>query len=330
VDKWVIGTYPLLNNKPALIRAFHRTTKHDGDGDDFVEAEEFHALLLNLFWFGHLHCIFEDIDTQHDDRLDLREFQDGLDKLGVRMSRPEAEREFRSMDADGGGAVLFAEFCAYVRHRVSPDHNPAFDADLVSSDRCQDTVRRKHGDKATHSHFLSKKTMGDFDAAERRIKAIISDSSRLKKLWERVDYNCNGSASIGEVERTVTHLFPLLNHRPALLRAFYAACRSRGNSDDNVHKVDFKRFLGGLLYFNKAFWLLDQVDENKDRRLDLQEFKWSLTLCGAKTSEAKATAEFQKLVGSAGGAGLLTFDEFCAYLAGRCCPECMDEWKDDS
>ena len=37
VDKWVIGTYPLLNNKPALIRAFHRTTKHDGDGDDFVE-----------------------------------------------------------------------------------------------------------------------------------------------------------------------------------------------------------------------------------------------------------------------------------------------------
>ena len=34
LDKWVVQSFPLLNNKAALRRAFIRTTTRDGDGDD--------------------------------------------------------------------------------------------------------------------------------------------------------------------------------------------------------------------------------------------------------------------------------------------------------
>jgi hypothetical protein len=38
VDKFVLEQYPLLNNKPALMRAFKRTISKagGGDGDDWV------------------------------------------------------------------------------------------------------------------------------------------------------------------------------------------------------------------------------------------------------------------------------------------------------
>ncbi len=33
--------------------------------------------------------------------------------LGIRLPRAQAERAFREMDADGGGFILFDEFCAW-------------------------------------------------------------------------------------------------------------------------------------------------------------------------------------------------------------------------
>lgn len=59
------------------------------------------------------------------------EFQAGMGELGIQLPPDQVEKEFRAMDLDHGGMVLFTEFCAYVRKRVQPDHNPAFDADIV-------------------------------------------------------------------------------------------------------------------------------------------------------------------------------------------------------
>ena len=46
-------------------------------------------------------------------RLSLQEFTSGCVVLGMRLSREKAEQLFREMDADGGGYVLFDEFCAW-------------------------------------------------------------------------------------------------------------------------------------------------------------------------------------------------------------------------
>lgn len=321
------GVWPAwLHNKQAMQRAYEKTTKmDDNDGDDFVEKEEFHSLLLNLFWFGHLHQLFEDIDTDHDDKMSLQEFMQGMSKLGLQLSEQEAQAEFRTIDMDHGGNILFAEFCAYVRKRIHPDHNPAFDAEVVSRDKSSDTLRKKHGDKATHGQFVQKKNMADFDQLEAKIKGMMNDNDQLRKLWTRLDFNGNRIVSLAEVDKMVNEQYPLLNHKPALMRAFQATLRD-GDGDEWVEKHEFKMLLGNLFYFNKLFWLFDQVDEDKDRRMTYKEFKWCLAVCGLNMSDTKCQSEFKKV--DVNGGGIILFDEFCRYFTDKHCPDSMKEFVD--
>eukprot|EP00811_Abedinium_folium_P011815 NODE_20942_length_775_cov_10.652778.p2 GENE.NODE_20942_length_775_cov_10.652778~~NODE_20942_length_775_cov_10.652778.p2 ORF type:complete len:178 (-),score=40.11 NODE_20942_length_775_cov_10.652778:135-668(-) len=126
VDKFVegkvgCGKWPVwLNNKPALMRAFKKTIKEDGDGDEWVEKNEFQALLLNIFWFNKLWAVFISIDSGGDRRVDADEFLTGLNRLGLDLSPSEAMVEFAKADVDGGGQILFPEFCTYIRKRMHP------------------------------------------------------------------------------------------------------------------------------------------------------------------------------------------------------------------
>merc|ERR1719277_1502636 len=124
LDKLVVemvasNTWPAwLNNKPALMRAFHAADLLEGDGDGWVEACEFHALLLDVFWFNKLWKIFDVIDTGHDHRIDANELARGLGELGLSVSTAEAA----------------VEFCAYARQRLNPDSDPHADADIASGE----------------------------------------------------------------------------------------------------------------------------------------------------------------------------------------------------
>merc|ERR1711957_478921 len=106
------GAWPAwLNNKPALMRAYKKTINLDSDrGDDWVKKEDFHALLLNIFWFNKLFKLFDVMDGGDDRRIDAREFQQGMGQLGLNMSPQEAAEEFKKIDTNGGGQVLFVEF----------------------------------------------------------------------------------------------------------------------------------------------------------------------------------------------------------------------------
>lgn len=325
-DMTKAGVWPKwLDSRDAIMRAFQQSVKLEGNDDDWVEKEEFHSLLLNLFWFGYLHKVFDDVDTNDDNRIDLKEFQEGLSLCGLKLTAKEAEAEFRTIDGDHGGMVLFAEFCAWVRKRVSPESNSAFDADVLSGEKAGDTVRKKHGDKATHSHYVSKKALQDFDDSEKKIKDTCKDQESLRKMWKRLDFNGNNVVSLAEIDKFVIEQYPLLNHKPALMRA-YKATIANGPHDGWVHKPEFKALLINLFYFNKLFWLFDIVDEDKDRRLGPAEFKWCMTICGLKWTEAKYEAEFHKLDVNRGG--VILFDEFCSYFANKQCPEAMSEFVD--
>lgn len=50
-------------------------------------------------------------------RLTVEEFTHAAALVGHSMARTEAEREFRTMDENGGGVVLFDEFCVWCAHR---------------------------------------------------------------------------------------------------------------------------------------------------------------------------------------------------------------------
>ena len=49
----------------------------------------------------------------------MQEFTSGCVVLGMRLSRGKAEQMFREMDVDGGGYVMFDEFCAWCVRQAS-------------------------------------------------------------------------------------------------------------------------------------------------------------------------------------------------------------------
>ena len=126
IDKLMVYSYPKLNNKKALMRAYKQTCLMDGgDGDAWVEPEELPMLLVNLFYFNKLYAAFIDIDRDFDRRLDKKEFYLGAKKLGLKLKRREAEKEFAKMDANGGGVVLFDEFCVWYTGKINPEREIA-------------------------------------------------------------------------------------------------------------------------------------------------------------------------------------------------------------
>jgi len=328
IDKMVVemvagGTWPdWLNNKPALMRAYKKTILKDGDGDDWVEKKEFHALLLNIFWFNKLFQVFSNMDTGGDRRIDIREFQGGMSQLGLHLTDAEAHQEFNKIDTNHGGQVLFVEFCAYIRNRVNPDASPSFDADIISGENCLASIRRHSGNQATNELTFSKKCMKDFDDLEQKIQKLIKDRKKLRSLWDRLDFNGNNIVSLAEIDKLVVEAYPLLNHKPALMRAYKKTIKD-GNKDDWVQKKEFKALLGNLFYFNKIYWIFDQVDGD-DRRLTFDEFKKCLTLCGSNMSTAQARQEFSRV--DKNGGGIILFDEFCAYFASKSCPDVLTDW----
>jgi Ca2+-binding EF-hand superfamily protein len=330
IDKMVVelvagGTWPAwLNNKPALMRAYKKTILKDGDGDDWVEKKEFHALLLNVFWFNKLWQVFNAMDGD-DRRMDANEFCAGMSKLGLNLSQQEAMAEFNKIDSNHGGQVLFVEFCAYIRHRVTPDSKPNFDADIISGEKCGAHLRHTLGHKSTHTHHVQKKSLAKFDQLEQTFKGVCKDNAKLRDIWHRLDFNGNKIVSLAEIDKLAVEKYPLLNHKPALMRAYKATIKA-GNGDDWVQKKEFKSLLGNLIYFNKIFWMFDHVDGDKDRRLNEKEFKWCLSCLGEKMSDSEASMEFRKV--DRNGGGIILFDEFCKYVTSKKCPEALTEFVD--
>lgn len=325
VGKWE----KFMNNEEALERAFNKTAKEDGDGDDKIEKDEFEDLLLNIYWFTKLHADFVEIGGSNDQSMDKSEFVRGMQaKYGVHMSPDEVDAEWRELDKDNSGAVDFAEFCDYVRNRLSPKKGgkATFDKDKNEATRAAENVRNK-GSKATTGVVVRKKNFKDFDELEEKIRAICKepDNKGVKKLWKRLDFNGNGVVSLAEIDKFVVECYPLLNHKPALIRA-QKATLAQGNGDDWVQAKEFKKLLINLFYYNKLFWLFDQCDSDKDRRMDLKEFQHCLAMCNVKLKEEKAKKEFDKMDTNHGG--IVLFDEFCQYFVSKNCPQEMTDFME--
>jgi Ca2+-binding EF-hand superfamily protein len=127
IDKAVVEVWPQFNHKRALMRAYKAA---DRNRDGFVERREFRLLLNYIMFFNRLWDEFDAIDTDHDHRLNLQEFQAGCGKVGLELSAVEAEEAFASMDDNGGGYVLFDEFCSWVRYQ-SPCLSRVLPSDLL-------------------------------------------------------------------------------------------------------------------------------------------------------------------------------------------------------
>ncbi|CAG8657809.1 4393_t:CDS:2, partial [Racocetra persica] len=112
----VIRTYPeYKNNKPAIMRAYKAA---DTSNDGFVQLEEFGRLLDLLHYYNELYKLFQKLDVDHDRRITFEEFKKGHKLMGLKgRSDLDLEEEFKKMDGNDGGVVLFDEFCIYAAKR---------------------------------------------------------------------------------------------------------------------------------------------------------------------------------------------------------------------
>lgn len=78
----------------------------------------------------------------------------------------------------------------------------------------------------------------------------ILSQGELSKLWSSLDVNGNGIVSLAEFDRWVVNAYPLLNHKPALMRAFMRTTKTEGGGEDFVHRKDFATVCLIVLFAN--------------------------------------------------------------------------------
>jgi Ca2+-binding EF-hand superfamily protein len=112
----VINLPFIYKRKSVLMRAFQAAKascpKKSKYSDDYIEINEFRYFLVYLRQYLEYFEMFDRIDTNDDKKISFKEFklaQPLMEKWGVKVSDPE--KTFKEIDKNGGGSILFDEFC---------------------------------------------------------------------------------------------------------------------------------------------------------------------------------------------------------------------------
>ena len=119
VDKGLrdsLQCYQVFNCKPVIIRAFNAAKgavkNNKAHGNDYVDRSEFRLLLAYLRQYFEYYQAFCRVDKDDDNRIDKQEFLSAIptiQKWVGPIANPEAT--FNEIDKNGGGIILFDEFC---------------------------------------------------------------------------------------------------------------------------------------------------------------------------------------------------------------------------
>ena len=203
VDKGLHETYGLegvYNCKPAIMRAFSaaKGLKQGGSGhdDDYVTKVEFRMLLVYLKQYFELFEIFDGIDTGNDRRIDAEEFGRAVSKLrewGMEIA-DDPKRTFAEIDGNGGGQILFEEFCEWAMDKNLLGHMHEDEAPVVphrkSAPAAHTSIRGSFcstwsSDNVPFSVSDLKKRLREIGASDVQIRACL-DKTDLQDLLAKV------------------------------------------------------------------------------------------------------------------------------------------------
>eukprot|EP00055_Hartaetosiga_balthica_P004099 m.10115 g.10115 ORF g.10115 m.10115 type:complete len:567 (-) comp3617_c0_seq1:192-1892(-) len=313
VDKYLANNFTLLHNARAVMRAYKYTTLIDGDGDEWIEPDEFPALLRNLIYFNKIYDVFDSIDSDGDHRISLDEFKNSMSLIGLTIPDDEAEAEFNAMDSNSGGVVLFDEFAAWCAVRQCP-----VDGDVRESFvKASAEMRRKHGaspssSEKNHKAKNIKKPKSKFAGAVQAINKSASDAKKLKLLWRKLDRSADGHLSLQEVSTFISGKYPPLGRKVALRRAFdHTVSADTTDGNDTIEENELSSLLKNIVIFHKILATFDGIDTDGSHSVSLGEFQEGMELLGlSKGADADAKV-FRTL--DADNGGTLSLSEFTQF-----------------
>lgn len=164
---------------------------------------------------------------------------------------------------------------------------------------------------------LDSKHLKALDDLEVKIMALVADEAGLKQFWKQLDFNGNNIVSLAEIDKLAVEKYPLLNKKPALMRAYKKTTGKDLASSTDCDFVEFGELgelLKNLFYFNRLYHVFDKIDSDDDKRIDLAELKAGFALL--KLEGKHKVEEVFKSIDTNGG-GIILFDEFCCWFAQR-------------
>jgi hypothetical protein len=127
------------------------------------------------------------------------------------LSAAEAEAEFKTIDKNGGGIVLFDEFCMWYAEKQNPGYKHETAPKSASRPASGKPSSAKPGSakpKAAAAHDDHPDIeVHEFDKLEAEIQAIVSDPTKIGGLWSNLDFNGNGVVSLAEIDKMLVMAF---------------------------------------------------------------------------------------------------------------------------
>jgi Ca2+-binding EF-hand superfamily protein len=131
------------------------------------------------------------------------------------------------------------------------------------------------------------------------------------ELWQRMDVDGTGVLSLALIDRTIVAVFPDLNHKPSLMRAYHAADSSRSGL---VTRDSFSQLLQYIVYFNNLWHRFEALDSDSEGELDVGEFFDACMTVGLHLTAHEVESEFARI---GQGRPRVPFGEFCTWCARR-------------
>ena len=132
----VLGLPQIFKTKKVIFQAFtsakNKVKGKTKQSKDYVEWLEFRYILVYLRQYFEYYVMFCRIDTSDDFKINLAEFKKALptlEKWGVKITDPNAE--FKSIDKNNTGNILFDEFCQYaIKKNLDIEDDDDFDSKI--------------------------------------------------------------------------------------------------------------------------------------------------------------------------------------------------------
>eukprot|EP00672_Neobodo_designis_P004661 CAMPEP_0174877856 /NCGR_PEP_ID=MMETSP1114-20130205/82464_1 /TAXON_ID=312471 /ORGANISM="Neobodo designis, Strain CCAP 1951/1" /LENGTH=985 /DNA_ID=CAMNT_0016113243 /DNA_START=232 /DNA_END=3189 /DNA_ORIENTATION=- len=294
LDLGVKSLYPGFDNKPAIMRAYKAA---DSTGEGFIGFDEFKFFMQFLVYYNNLWDAFAAADDDDDRRMELDEFKDIAPALDIE----DPEATFNEIDENGGGYVLFDEFCLWIaKHR--PGLEIEMSRAIVEVEEEEDKAAASHQPKVNKT----KVQKNDDPVPDAAMTIQVPPKAKCMELFNQLDPNGNGMLSLAELDKGVVELWPDFNNKPAIMRAYKAADRS---GEGFVTRSEFGFFLRFLQYYNNLWNDFCAADDDGDRRITKDEFMND----AEKLQIEDPAAVFDEM--DENGGGVVLFDEFCAWMA---------------